>query len=269
MSFWKLTKALASAPTDGINGVLAPLKALDDRVDGAPASLPPSSSTSSDPDALSPEDLAAHYRALDTLLAEPDLLSEIKSGSNARLTDFLARKEVVLRLGGWVVWGLGRGFLDPHDAADDENGAAAGRGLDSGLLPDEMEQGQVPDEVLKAGERERKGMGGVPRRRDINEAGKFVEGNPDEETDDERKWAKCVVPLSHSLVRSSSASEPLSLRSFPRLCTEILVSSSPSLTDSLFRHDSASTKPHTCPSPASFLLPFWCVHRSSSALSLR
>ena len=192
MSFWKLTKALAAAPTDGINGVLAPLKALDDHVDPPVRSPSLSPSTSSEPDWLSPDDLAAHYRALDTLLAEPDLLSEIKSGSNPRLTDFLARKEIVLRLGGWVVWGLGRGFVDPHDAADDEGGAAAGRGFDSGLLPDEMEQGKVPDEVLSAGERERKGMGGVPRRRDVTAEGKFAEGDPVEETDSERKWAKCV-----------------------------------------------------------------------------
>ncbi|GAA5853148.1 hypothetical protein JCM9279_000874 [Rhodotorula babjevae] len=245
MSFWKLTKALAAAPTDGINGVLAPLKALDDHVDPPVRSPSLSPSTSSEPDSLSPDDLAAHYRALDTLLAEPDLLSEIKSGSNPRLTDFLARKEIVLRLGGWVVWGLGRGFVDPHDAADDEGGAAAGRGFDSGLLPDEMEQGKVPDEVLAAGERERKGMGGVPRRRDITAEGKFAEGDPVEETDLERKWTN-----------------------FPRISTEILVSSSPSLTDSLFRHDAASSKPHTCPSPASFLLPFWESILGSTELQL-
>ncbi|GAA5931202.1 hypothetical protein JCM3775_004960 [Rhodotorula graminis] len=245
MSFWKLTKALAAAPTDGINGVLAPLKALDDHVDPPVRSPSSSPSTSSEPDHLSPDDLATHYRALDTLLAEPDLLSEIKSGSNPRLTDFLARKEIVLRLGGWVVWGLGRGFVDPHDAADDEGGAAAGRGFDSGLLPDEMEQGKVPDEVLAAGERERKGMGGVPRRRDVTAEGKFAEGDPVEETDFERKSAN-----------------------YPRICTEILVSSSPSLTDSLFRHDSASSKPHTCPSPASFLLPFWESILGSTELQL-
>ncbi|BGP46051.1 sporulation-induced protein [Rhodotorula kratochvilovae] len=244
MSFWKLTKALAAAPTDGINGILAPLKALDDPAD-APSPSSPSSPSAREDAPLSPEDTAAHHRALDALLAEPDLLSEIKSGGNARLTDFLARKEVVLRLGGWVVWGLGRGFLDLSEGAEEAGGKTQGKKLGSGVLPDEMEQGKVPDEVLEAAERERKSMGGVPRRRDVDEKGKFVEGDADDETDQERKWAN-----------------------FPRLCTEILVSSAPSLTDTLFRHESASTKPHTCPSPDTFLLPFWESILGSTELQL-
>ncbi|GAA5824299.1 hypothetical protein JCM3770_004456 [Rhodotorula araucariae] len=244
MSFWKLTKALAAAPTDGINSILAPLKALDAPAD-SPSSSAPSSPSWRDDAPLAPEDATAHHRALDALLAEPDLLSEIKSGGNARLTDFLARREVVLRLGGWVVWGLGRGFLDSSNDAGEAGGAEQGRRLGSGLLPDEMEQGKVPDEVLQAVERERKGMGGVPRRRDIDERGEADRGAAEEETDDERKWAN-----------------------FPRLCTEILVSSAPSLTDTLFRHDSASSKPHTCPQPDTFLLPFWESILGSTELQL-
>lgn len=153
MSFWKLAaKTLAAAPTDGINGILAPLKHLD----------APSSAGHDDADeTLSVADIAAHRKALDALLTEPDLLSEIKSGSHQRLTDFLARKEVILRLGGWVVWGLGRGF--PADPTDEEgsSGVMVAQ-LESGILPDEMEAGRVPDEVLQAAERRRTGMGGVP-----------------------------------------------------------------------------------------------------------
>jgi hypothetical protein len=45
--------------------------------------------------------------------------------------------------------------------------------------------------------------------------------------------------------------------SFPRLCTEILCSDVPSLTDILFNSCAASSQPYTCPTPLSFLLPFW------------
>lgn len=178
MSFWKLTKALAVAPTDGINGILEPLTALDE--------------TAPETDSVAPDDVAAHHKALDELLLEPDLLSEIKSGGNQRLTDFLARKEVVLRLGGWVVWGLGRGFLDEKDDTGSMKEGARSDALGSGLLPDELESGKVPDEVLQAAERSRRGMGGVPRRRDVDEAGKFTEGDPDDETEEEKRWSRCV-----------------------------------------------------------------------------
>ncbi|GAA5996265.1 uncharacterized protein JCM10292_007496 [Rhodotorula paludigena] len=231
MSFWKLTKALAVAPTDGINGILEPLTALDE--------------TAPETGSVAPDDVAAHHKALDELLLEPDLLSEIKSGGNQRLTDFLARKEVVLRLGGWVVWGLGRGFLDEKDDTGSMKEGPRSDALGSGLLPDELESGKVPDEVLQAAERSRRGMGGVPRRRDVDEAPKFTEGDPDDETEEEKRWSN-----------------------FPRLCTEILVSSAPSLTDTLFRHESASSKPHTCPAPDTFLLPFWESILGSTELQL-
>lgn len=139
---------------------------------------------------------------MDNLLDEPDLLSEIKSGSNQRLTDFLARKEVVLRLGGWVVWGLGRGILDESSLPSE-----TGLRRDS-IVPDGFEEGKVPDEVLQAGEGERKGMGSVPRSRDVDAKGKFVEGDPDNETEQEKKWAKCVFFLPVHL------SFPLSADSF-------------------------------------------------------
>ncbi|GAA6016562.1 hypothetical protein JCM10207_002842 [Rhodosporidiobolus poonsookiae] len=232
MSFWKLPKTFAPAPTDGINGLLAPLSHLD---------LPADSSTPPSP--LTPADVAAHHKALDALLDEPDLLSEIKSGTNQRLTDFLARKEIVLRLGGWVVWGLGRGILDDSDDPDADE--ADRDPLGSGLLPDGFEQGKVPDELLQAAEPKRKGMGAVPRRRDVDESGKFTEGDPDKETPDEEKWAN-----------------------YPRLCTEILVANSPALHETLFRHEAASSQPHTCPSPESFLLPFWESILGSTELQL-
>ncbi|GAA5927003.1 hypothetical protein JCM10213_005548 [Rhodosporidiobolus nylandii] len=235
MSFWRLTKSLAPAPTDGIAGILAPLTLLDP---------PPSDSSSSPPSPLSAADLAAHRAALDALLDEPDLLSEIKTGENRRLTDFLARREVVLRLGGWVVWGLGRGILDA-DARQDGQESEEADALGSGLLPDGLDEGKVPDEVLQAVERERTGMGGVPRPREIGEDGRYVEGQPDEETEQEKKWAI-----------------------YPRLCTEILVSNSPSLAETLFRHDAASSQPDTCPAPESFLLPFWESILGSTELQL-
>ncbi|GAA6027040.1 hypothetical protein JCM8097_006062 [Rhodosporidiobolus ruineniae] len=234
MSFWRLTTKLAPPPTEGITGILSPLTALDAVPDSSAPSAP-----------LSPQDLAAHHTALDSLLDEPDLLSEIKSGSNQRLTDFLARKEVVLRLGGWVVWGLGRGILDDGAADGTARGRANADPLGSGVLPDGFDEGKVPLEVLQAAEGERKGMGGVPRRRDVDETGKFVEGDPEQETEDEKKWAN-----------------------YPRLCTEILVSNAPSLSDTLFHHDSATSQPHTCPSPESFLLPFWESILGSTELQL-
>ncbi|GAA5888010.1 hypothetical protein JCM6882_000247 [Rhodosporidiobolus microsporus] len=218
--------------TQGINGKLAALSALD---------APPADS--SPPSPLSAADLTAHQNALDALLEEPDLLSEIKSGSNQRLTDFLARQEVVLRLGGWVVWGLGRGILDDSDEGGD--GKEEADLLGSGVLPDGFEQGKVPIEMLQAAERVRKGMGGVPLRRDVDQFGRFTEGDPDEETEQEKKWAE-----------------------YPRLCAEILVSNSPNLADILFSHDAATSQPHTCPSPDSFLLPFWESILGSTELQL-
>ncbi|GAA5985159.1 hypothetical protein JCM11641_005470 [Rhodosporidiobolus odoratus] len=233
MSFWKLPKTFAPPPTEGINGVLSPLTALDTPSD---SSIPPS--------LLSQSQLSAHQQALDALLDEPDLLSEIKTGSNQRLTDFLARKEVVLRLGGWVVWGLGRGFIDESAAESGDSGEVKDS-LGSGVLPDGLERGKVPDEVLQAAEQERKGMGGVPRRRDVDASGKFKEGDPDNETEQEKKWSN-----------------------YSRLCTEILVANSPNLSETLFRPETASSQPHASPSPESFLLPFWESILGSTELQL-
>lgn len=50
------------------------------------------------------------------------------------------------------------------------------------------------------------------------------------------------------------------LRRYPRLSTEILAIDTPGLTDTLFNPIVASSQPHTCPAPPSFLLPFWWVH---------
>lgn len=238
MAFWRLTKPLA--PTEGITGILSPLTHLD-----TPDSASP-------PAPFTQADLRQHHDALDLLLDQSDLLSEIKSGSNQRLTDFLARKEVVLRLGGWVVWGLGRGILDESNLPSEK-----GLRRDS-IVPDGFESGKVPDEVLQAGEGERKGMGGVPRSRDVDAKGKYVEGDPDNETEQEKKWAKYEqFPFSCS---SSTPADLILPHSYPRLATEILVSESPSLSDTLFHHDSASsTRPEECPSPDTFLLPFWCA----------
>lgn len=57
--------------------------------------------------------------------------------------------------------------------------------------------------------------------------------------------------------------DPFPPSSFPRLCTEILSSDSPSFTDVLFHHDVASSQPDTCPAPLDFLLPFWCASSAS------
>ncbi|GAA5921785.1 hypothetical protein JCM1841_001862 [Sporobolomyces salmonicolor] len=227
MSFWKFKSAFAAPPTDGINTILSSLPTSEPLADSP-------SSASASPPSPSPANVAAHHSALDSLLAEPDLLSEIKSGTNSRLTDFLARKEVVLRVGGWVVWGLGRGVEPnpPMDGPKDRRESI----LETGVLPDDLEDGKVPDDVVRAAERERLGMGGVPRRKEVELEDKTGEGDEksDDEPEDETKWAN-----------------------FPRLCTEILAASAPSLTDILFRHDAASSQPHLCPSPESFLLPFW------------
>lgn len=107
---------------------------------------------------------------LDALLLMPDLLSEIHAGTNQRLIDFLGREEVVLRLGGWVLWGLG------------------------GTQEEEMERGTTDDEgedesvtVVK----QRLGLGGVVRRRDMDEMGTLEGENPDE-TEQEKSWAGYV-----------------------------------------------------------------------------
>lgn len=142
-------------------------------------SLPPSTSPPDStpapphlPHSLSPSDLATYHSTLDALLAHPDLLSEFKSGSNARLSAFISHPAVVARLGGWVVWGLGR------EAAEVPNGGIVGDDVADGKVPDEVVGGAVPVKV---------GMGGVHRRRNYDVEGVLEGGEP--ETDKEKEWA--------------------------------------------------------------------------------
>ena len=137
MSFWKF--GFAPAPSS-IESLLISFAA------------PPSSSS-----AAVASDLSA--RTLDQLLACPDLLSEVKSGSNSRLLDFLARAEVVQRLGGWIVWGLG--------------GDAVEEVLNGGIVTDDVEDGPVPEINVALGKGKTSGMGGVPRRMNLNALGEF------------------------------------------------------------------------------------------------
>ena len=125
------------------------------------------------PTALTPADVALYETTLDSLLGTPDLLSEIKSGSNQRLNDFLALEPVVLRLGGWVVWGLGRDRVE-----EVPNG---------GIISDDVEDGKVPDFVVTGAEPKKIGMGGVPRRRNMDEMGVLEGGTP--ETEQEKTWS--------------------------------------------------------------------------------
>jgi hypothetical protein len=163
MSFWKFN--FTAPAVDSISSILAALP--------EPASPSSSSASSDPPPALSSADLALYESTLDSLLATPDLLSEIKSGNNQRLTDFLARAEVVHRLGGWVVWGLGRDLVD-----EVPNG---------GIIADDVEDGKVPDFVVAAAEPKKVGMGGVPRRRNMDEMGVLEGETP--ETEQEKAWS--------------------------------------------------------------------------------
>lgn len=133
---------------------------------------PPSTEPTAD---LSQADIKLYETTLDSLLATPDLLSEIKSGSNEKLERFLGSKPVVLRLGGWVVWGLGRPRPDSIP-----NG---------GILSDDIEDGKVPDFVVSPPSEPtgKVGMGGVTRRRDMDEMGVLEGGEP--ETSQEKAWA--------------------------------------------------------------------------------
>lgn len=137
MSFWKFGFAPAPSSIESLlNSFFAP----------------PSSSS-----VAVAADLSA--RTLDLLLACPDLLSEVKSGSNARSMDFLARAEVVQRLGGWIVWGLGGDMMENV--------------LNGGILPDDVEDGPVPEINVAASDGKSSGMGGVPRRMNLNALGEF------------------------------------------------------------------------------------------------
>lgn len=194
MSFWKFKSAFAPPPTDGIERILSTLPS--DAIPAEPFIASGSSTSLNSPPEADP---TPFYAALDELLVESDLLNEIKSGSNAKLIDFLSRREAILRLGGWVVWGLGRGMELKHAAATssvemDHRGSL----LESGVLPDDLEDGKVPDDVVKAeAERERVGMGGTPRRKEVD----FESRDTSEESEataptaadeEETKQEKCV-----------------------------------------------------------------------------
>ncbi len=124
------------------------------------------------PTELSPAEVEIYHTTLDGLLAHPELLSEFKSGSNARLSEFISHPAVVARLGGWVVWGLGR------EAAEVPNG---------GIVGDDVADGKVPDEVVGGAVAVKVGMGGVHRRRNYNQDGTLEGGQP--ESEKEKEWA--------------------------------------------------------------------------------
>ncbi|KAM0756105.1 SAPS-domain-containing protein [Meredithblackwellia eburnea MCA 4105] len=189
-----------------------------------PAPAPPTTSTF-----VPPADVALYETTLDSLLATPDLLSEIKAGANTRLNEFLARAEVINRLGGWVVWGLG--------GEQEENGP------NNGIISDDVEDGKVPDLLVAPGEKKKEGMGGVPRRRDMDEMGVLEGGEP--ESDQEKSWA-----------------------AFPRLATEILASDTPSLAAILCNPSTLTPRPDLAPTPKSFLEPFWEALLRSTELQL-
>lgn len=223
MAFWtKYAFAKTANSIDSLLNALPPVPASNGRA----GSGPPSPSGSAD----------LYERTLDQLLQNADLLSEIKAGTNTRLLEFLARAEVVNRLGGWVVWGLGGNEVEEV--------------LNGGIVMDDVADGPVPDVIVASGTRKKDGMGKVPRRRNMNEYGE-LEGGMDE-TAEERSWAGCV-PMRHGERYTHSRS------SFPRLATEIIASDVPNLTQVLFEPAAATTQPGTSPTPASFLIPFWCV----------
>lgn len=157
------------------NFATSPVGAIDTLLAALPTPPAPSSTASVDGSLLAPlppADLAQYEATLDALLATPDLLTELKAGANPRLVDFLARAEVVQRLGGWIVWGLG---------GEQEEDVPSG-----GIIADDVEDGKVPDIVVAPGEK-KAGLGGVPRRRDMDEMGVLEGGEP--ETEQEKNWA--------------------------------------------------------------------------------
>lgn len=125
------------------------------------------------PAVLSPADVAIYHTTLDGLLAHADLLTELKAGSNARLGEFISHPTTTDRLGGWIVWGLGR-----PKAEEVPNG---------GIIADDVADGKVPDFVVQETAPAKVGMGRVPRRRNMDLMGVLEGGTP--ETDQEKDWA--------------------------------------------------------------------------------
>ena len=56
-----------------------------------------------------------------------------------------------------------------------------------GIVDDAVEDGQVPEEAVLPGEKKKVGMGGVPRRRNMDKMG-VLEGE-EQETEQEKTWA--------------------------------------------------------------------------------
>ena len=163
--FFRKFQFAASSAVSSIDSLLAAIP--------APTTAPPPGSVGVE--GVSAPTAAAELleSTLDALLATPDLLSEIKTGANPRLTDFLCRAESVHRLGGWVVWGLG---------GDQEEDVPNG-----GIIADDVADGKVPDIVVAPAEKKKAGMGGVPRRRDMDEMGELEGGEP--ESEQEKGWS--------------------------------------------------------------------------------
>jgi hypothetical protein len=165
MSFW----FSFAPPTTSIDSLL---NALPQDLISIPTVSPPPSSTSAPASpklASPPHDLTAtssnstsevYHKTLDSLLATPDLLSEISSGTNTKLNSFLAREEAICRLAGWIVWGLGG----------------------EGLIDEEVMNNPV--EVVPR--QESRTMGSVIRRRDTDAQG-VLAGGP--ETEEEKSKA--------------------------------------------------------------------------------
>lgn len=145
--------------------------ATGNTIDSLLNAIPP---TISNPPTLA--DIALFDTTLDSLLAAPDLLSEIKSGTNQKLRDFLARDHVVQRLGGWILWGLGGEEVEVIEGT----GAV-------GIVADDIEDGKVPDDIIGGNgtiSKKKLGMGRIIRRRDMDLMG-ILEGGTDE-TEDEK-----------------------------------------------------------------------------------
>lgn len=155
MSFWRFKFAPAAA------------NSIDSLLNAVPVSPTPYTPPT-------PTDIALYDTTLDGLLAATDLLSEIKGGENRKLVDFLAREQAVLRLGGWIVWGLGG---EAEDEAEVVEGAAA-----VGIVADDIEDGKVPDVMVPtpgSGLKKKLGMGRVTRRRDMDLMGILEGGTPE------------------------------------------------------------------------------------------
>lgn len=132
MSFWKSI------------GFSAPVASIDSILDAHTAAI---ATLRDEPNRQQLEIIAAN--TLDKLLAHSDLLSEVKTG-NTRLNDLLATAEVLQRLAGWIVWGLGDGLI-------------------GGIVQDGVMDGPV---MITS-------MGGVPKRRDMDQFG-VLEGEEPE-----------------------------------------------------------------------------------------